>query len=70
MFIGQSQSNVAMTRQAMKGAPIYDSARSLNREQEISIFHHYGRTGYWPRESQYDKDITYVLASMFGKIAN
>jgi hypothetical protein len=40
--------SVEMTRQAVKEAPLYDSTKSLNREQEIGLFHHYGRTGYWP----------------------
>jgi hypothetical protein len=52
-YWAESKLNVAMTRQALKDAPIYDSTTALNRDQEISIFHHYGREGYWPREEKY-----------------
>jgi hypothetical protein len=60
VYWAESKLNVAMTRQSVKGAPVYDSTKSLDREQEIGIFHHYGRTGYWPRESQYHNDINHV----------
>jgi len=39
--------SVDLTRQAIKDAPIYDSAVHLNREHELGIYRHYGRTGYW-----------------------
>ena len=39
--------SVDLTRQAVKDAPPYNTAAQLNREQELGIYKHYGRTGYW-----------------------
>jgi hypothetical protein len=41
-----------MTRQAVKDAPLYDAAVSLNRVQEMGIHQHYGRPGYWAVEGE------------------
>jgi len=38
---------IDLTRQAIKDAPPYDSTVQLNREHELGIYKHYGRTGYW-----------------------
>jgi hypothetical protein len=47
---------VNVTREQVLGAPTYDPASDLRRAQEICIYDHYGRQGYWvspasPRES-------------------
>lgn len=42
--------SVDLTRQAVKDAPHYDSAASLDRKQETGIHEHYGRPGYWVDE--------------------
>ncbi len=47
--------SVNLTRQAIKDAPPYNSAEQLNREQELDIFKHYGRTGYWADEVEREK---------------
>jgi len=51
--------SVDMTRQAVKDAPPYDSAAQLDRQQEMGIYEHYGRPGYWTtkanRESAADR---------------
>ena len=39
--------SVNLTRQAVKDAPPYDSAAQLDRKQEMGIYKHYGRPGYW-----------------------
>ncbi len=39
--------SVDLTRQAVKGAPPYDAAAQLDREQEQGMYEHYGRPGYW-----------------------
>jgi len=39
--------SVDMTRQAVKDAPAYDPRAPLDRQGEIEIHRHYGRTGYW-----------------------
>ena len=41
-----------LSRQAVQDSPPYDPAMPLNREQEASIFTHYGHEGYWPRETK------------------
>ena len=42
--------SVNLTRQAVKDAPPYDSASQLDRKQEMAIYQHYGRPGYWADE--------------------
>ena len=44
--------SVNLTRQAVKDAPPYDSAAQLDREQEMGIYKHYGRPGYWAAETK------------------
>jgi hypothetical protein len=44
--------SVNLTRQALKDAPPYDSAISLDREQEALIHEHYARAGYWAIEAK------------------
>jgi len=38
---------VALTREAVKSSPVYDLARTLDREHEVIVFKHYKKTGYW-----------------------
>jgi hypothetical protein len=40
--------SVSLTQQAVKDAPAYDPSKQLEREQEIAIYEHYERAGYWP----------------------
>jgi hypothetical protein len=49
----ESTVSVGLTREAIKRSPPYDAARPLDREQEVGIHTHYGRTGYWPREAKH-----------------
>jgi hypothetical protein len=37
-----------MTRDVIKSAPHFEGIEDFDREQEISLFEHYGRKGYWP----------------------
>lgn len=39
--------SVNLTRQAVKNAPPYDPAVTLDRKQESGIYEHYCRPGYW-----------------------
>jgi hypothetical protein len=41
--------SVDLTQQAIKDAPPYDASKQLEREQEIAVYEHYDRTGYWPQ---------------------
>jgi sporulation protein YlmC with PRC-barrel domain len=38
---------VLLSRDSVKGAPVYDPAAQLDREQEQAMYEHYGRPGYW-----------------------
>ncbi|MFT5390438.1 MAG: hypothetical protein ACI8PT_000623 [Gammaproteobacteria bacterium] len=44
--------SVELTRQAVKDAPPYDSTAQLDRTQEMGIYEHYGRPGYWAAEAK------------------
>jgi hypothetical protein len=39
--------SVDLTRQSVKDAPPYDANVQIGREQELGIYEHYGRAGYW-----------------------
>ena len=52
--------SVALTRQAVKDAPPFESVAQLDREQEESIHEHYGRTGYWADAVKRDTEISRV----------
>jgi uncharacterized protein YrrD len=39
--------SVNLTQQSVKDSPAYDPAALPNREQEIGIYEHYQRPGYW-----------------------
>jgi hypothetical protein len=41
---------VDLTRDAVKSSPPYRSASQLDRDQELRIYRHYGRRGYWNDE--------------------
>jgi hypothetical protein len=38
---------VNMTRPMLKAAPLYDAAIPLTREQEMGLYRHHARIGYW-----------------------
>ena len=44
---GTKTVSIGVTRQAIKDAPYYDAASQLDRQQEQSMYEHYGRPGYW-----------------------
>jgi hypothetical protein len=41
--------SVSLTQQAVKDAPLYDASKHLDRQQEIAVYEHYERAGYWPQ---------------------
>lgn len=49
--------SVALSREAIRTAPVYDPAGDLTRHHEEGLYHHYGRPGYWTREHEAE---TYV----------
>jgi hypothetical protein len=48
----ESKLSIDLTRQAIKDSPQYDPKSPLSRDQEAGIHAHYGRPGYWPRDSK------------------
>ena len=38
---------VDLSRELLKNAPVYDANAELTRDQELSLYRHYGRRGYW-----------------------
>ena len=47
---------VDFSRQAVKESPSYASNQPLDRAHELSTHRHYGRHGYWPRETRTARD--------------
>lgn len=43
-----------VTRQQVRDAPSYDPSIQVDRAQEISVYEHYGNTGYWVKEQSTD----------------
>lgn len=41
---------VNLTQQAIRDAPQYDPEAPLRREQEIALYEHHGRNGYWAEQ--------------------
>jgi len=41
-----------LTRDKIKTAPEYQAKESLNREQEIAVYDHYGLPGYWDKDKK------------------
>ena len=39
--------DVDLTRESIKNAPVYDGNAELTRDQELSLYRHYGRREYW-----------------------
>jgi sporulation protein YlmC with PRC-barrel domain len=39
--------SIDMSRDAVKGAPLYDASAELNRNLEIGLYEYYDRPGYW-----------------------
>jgi hypothetical protein len=48
----ESKVMVDLDRQAIQAAPAYDESKLIDRDAELRIYNHYGRSGYWqgPRE--------------------
>jgi uncharacterized protein YrrD len=50
--------SVNFTQQAVKDAPPYDAATLPDRDQEVSIYDHYHRPGYWSPEERRDANLS------------
>jgi len=56
--------SISLTREAVKNAPPYNSARTLDRHEETSLHSHYGRAGYWAREVELENPQFRVIGSV------
>jgi hypothetical protein len=61
-----SKVSVNLTRQAVKDAPPYDAAVQLDRDQELGIYKHYGRPGYWVGEEKREAAIQVMATVLSG----
>ena len=52
---------VNLTQQSVKSAPPYDSSAPPSREQEIHLFRHHGRAGYWADEVRLENPEYHVI---------
>ena len=43
----EAKVNIDLDRQAIKDAPVYEEGALVDRDTELSIYNHYGRSGYW-----------------------
>jgi len=46
--------SVHLTQQAVKDAPLYNSAVPFSRDHEMALYEHHGRTGYWAEEVNFE----------------
>ena len=51
----EAKVSVDLSRDAMKHAPPYDSVAQFTREQEQSMYEHYGRSAYWTTKAHHDE---------------
>lgn len=52
--------SVDLTRQAVQDAPPYDSTLLLDRKQELQIYAHHRRSGYWANEMKGGEEVSSV----------
>ena len=55
--------SVNLTRQAVKDAPPYESATALDRNEEIHLYKHYKRAGYWADEVKLENPELHTIRS-------
>ena len=49
--------SVDLSRESIKNAPPYDSTSDWGRDQELSLYRHYGRSGYWAGSTGLETEI-------------
>jgi hypothetical protein len=55
--------SVNLTRQAVKDAPPYDSAVAPDRNEEMDLYKHYKRDGYWADKVNLENPEIYTMSS-------
>ena len=53
----ESTVSIKVSRQAVKDAPPYDPNQPLDHEQEMRLYRHYGRPGFWAGAEIVESDI-------------
>jgi len=56
---GQSVS-VDLSRGLIQDGPVYDPDAGTSRQQELSLYQHFGRTGYWADDARRETEISRV----------
>jgi hypothetical protein len=49
--------SVVLSRESVKAAPAFDPNIEWSREQDLSLYQHYGRTGYWADSTEFETEI-------------
>ena len=49
--------SVDLSRESIRNAPPYDSTSDWGRDQEMELYRHYGRSGYWAGSSEYATEL-------------
>jgi hypothetical protein len=44
--------NIDLDRQAIKEAPVYEEGALVDRDTELGIYNHYGRSAYWQNNQE------------------
>jgi hypothetical protein len=48
--------SIDLTRDSIKNAPPYDASADWNRDQELHLYRHHGRSGYWAGSRMYETE--------------
>jgi hypothetical protein len=49
--------NVDLSRDSIKTAPIYDANAAWGRDQELALYRHHGRSGYWAGSTLHETEV-------------
>jgi hypothetical protein len=62
VYWAESKLVVALSRAAIRGAPEYDPAIPITREQEKLLHAHHGHSGYWPAATERNSHDAYAAS--------
>jgi hypothetical protein len=48
--------SIDLSRDSIKNAPPYDSSVDWSRDQELDLYRHHGRSGYWAESAMHETD--------------
>ena len=61
--------SINLTREGVRGAPRYNPARTLDRQEEIRLHDHHRRSGYWARKVELENPEFHVIGSVLRETA-